>query len=151
MNWFADNLAQSFFVAGLILLVIEVAVLGFATFILFFAGIAAMITGTLIYFQVLPDSLLPALLCTGLITAISALLLWKPLKKMQNQVDTTKAKGDLVGHTFVLSQAVSASEKGKYRYSGIDWTLVSNEALSAGTKVEVTEAEVGVFHIKARP
>jgi len=37
----------------------------------------------------------------------------------------------------------------EYRYSGIDWKLKASEHLAAGTQVEVIQADVGVFHIKA--
>ncbi|MFT4807916.1 MAG: hypothetical protein ACI9LX_001239 [Paraglaciecola sp.] len=54
-----------------------------------------------------PYTLLAAMLSTGILTALSAVLLWKLLKNMQSQVDTTKAKGDLVGHRFVLVEDVA--------------------------------------------
>jgi hypothetical protein len=31
----------------------------------------------------------------------------------------------------------------------VEWALISDESIAAGTKVEVTEAEVGKLHIKA--
>lgn len=149
MEWLTNNLAHSLLIAGLALLVIEIAVLGFSTFVLFFVGIAAVIAGALIFLGMLPDTLLSALLSTGMITAIAALVLWKPLKRLQSKVDLTKAKGDLVGHSFILNEEVSPSINPVYQYSGIDWKLISTEILAAGTKVEVTEADVGVFFIKA--
>ena len=36
MSWFAENMAESLVVLGLALLVIEILILGFATFILLF-------------------------------------------------------------------------------------------------------------------
>ncbi|MFT5811071.1 MAG: hypothetical protein ACI9KM_001835, partial [Rubritalea sp.] len=48
MDWLSNNLAQSLIIAGLALLVIEVVVLGFSTFVLFFVGLAAVITGGLL-------------------------------------------------------------------------------------------------------
>ena len=149
MDWAFNNLAESLLILGILLLVIEVAVLGFSTFVLFFVGCAAIVTAGLLYVGIIPDTLLAALLTTGILTAVSAVLLWKPLKNMQTKVDTTKAKGDLVGHKFVLIEDVAPELTPVYRYSGIDWKLNANEYLVAGTKVEVIEADVGVFHIKA--
>lgn len=148
MEWASNNLPETLIVLGLVLLVIEIAVLGFATFVLSFVGIAAVISGTLIYVSIIPDTVTSALLSTGIITAIAASLLWKPLKNLQNKVDKNKAKGDLVGHCFILTEPVSPTLNPTYRYSGIAWKLISSEALTAGTKVEVTEADVGVFYIK---
>jgi hypothetical protein len=69
---------------------------------------------------------------------------------MQTQVDTTKVKSDLVGHRFVLVEDVALGLTPEYHYSGINWKLIASEHLVAGTQVEVIQADVGVFHIKAR-
>ncbi|WP_219703954.1 NfeD family protein [Marinomonas lutimaris] len=149
MDIIANNLAQSLFIVGLILLVIEVAVLGFSTFVLFFVGLAAMATGALVYVGVLPNSLLSASLSTGVMTILATLILWKPLKRMQSKVSTKKTKSEFSDHQFYLKESVSPTQSPKYHYSGVEWSLVSDEFIEAGTKVEVTEAEVGKLHIKA--
>lgn len=148
MDWAFNNLAETLLIIGIALLVIEIVVLGFSTFVLFFVGAAAVLTSGLLYLGIIPDTLLAALLCTAIITAISAGILWKPLKNMQSKVDTTKAKGDLVGHSFILVEDVAPELTPEYRYSGITWKLKSSEHIAAGTKVEVVEADVGVFYIK---
>ncbi|MBJ7538790.1 NfeD family protein [Marinomonas transparens] len=149
MDFFTNNLAQSLFVVGLILLVIEVAVLGFSTFVLFFTGLAAMVTGVLLYVDIIPNTGLSAMFSTGMLTLIAAVMLWRPLKRMQSHVSPKKAQGDLVGHRFILQEAVSPLQVGTYHYSGVDWKLISLTPIEAGTRVEVTEAEVGAFHIQA--
>jgi len=149
MDWAINNLAESLLILGILLLVIEIAVLGFSTFVLFFVGCAAIIAACLLYVGVIPDTLLSAMFSTGILTALLAVLLWKPLKNIQAKVDTTKAKGDLVGHKFVLVEDVAPELTPEYRYSGINWKLKSSEHLVAGTQVEVIEADVGVFYIKA--
>ena len=149
MDIIANNLAQSLFIVGLILLVIEVTVLGFSTFVLFFVGLAAMATGALLYFEILPNSLLSASFSTGIITLVTAFVLWKPLKRMQSKVSTKKAKSEFTDHQFFLTEPVSPTLSPKYHYSGVEWSLVSEELIEAGTKVEIVEAEVGKLHIKA--
>lgn len=149
MDFITNNLAESLMIIGLLLLVIEVAVLGFSTFVLFFVGLAAMLTGALVYVKLLPDNGLTALLCTGVITGITAIFLWKPLKKMQSSVSKTKAQGDLVGHSFILQEEVSPTHVVMYPYSGVEWKLITTQPIAAGTKVEVIDAEVGAFHIQA--
>jgi membrane protein implicated in regulation of membrane protease activity len=148
MEWALNNLAESLLILGILLLVIEIVILGFSTFVLFFVGLSAVVTAGLLYVNIIPDSLAAAMMSTGVLTALSAVLLWKPLKNMQTQVDTTKAKGDLVGHSFILIEDVAPEMTPVYRYSGIDWKLKASEHIIAGTKVEVIEADVGVFHIK---
>jgi membrane protein implicated in regulation of membrane protease activity len=150
MDWLSNNLAQSLIIAGLALLVIEVVVLGFSTFVLFFVGLAAVITGGLLSTGILPDSMLSAFTSIGVLTALLAIFLWRPLKSMQNNVERKKVTSDLVGHSFILNEGVSMSSKPVYRYSGIDWHLSSEKELSAGTLVEVTSVAVGKFVIQAK-
>ena len=150
MNWISDNLSESLIMAGLILLVIEVVVLGFSTFVLFFVGLAAVVAGGLMTIGVIPDSMLSALFSVGVLTALSAMLLWRPLKSMQGNVESKKVTSDLVGHSFILNDAVSMTKNPVYRYSGIDWNLSSEQELSAGTLVKVTEVAVAKFIVQAK-
>ena len=150
MNWINDNLSESLIIAGLALLVIEVLVLGFSTFVLFFVGLAAVVAGGLMAFGVVPDSMLSALSSLGVLTALSALLLWRPLKSMQGKVESKKVTSDLVGHSFILNEAVSMTKNPTYRYSGIEWSLSSEQELSAGTLVEVTGVAVGAFIVREK-
>jgi len=69
---------------------------------------------------------------------------------MQSHVDHTPASGDLVGHSFILSGDVEPGQTINYRYSGIEWRVKSDQALSVGTEVEVTVANVGEFTVTAK-
>ena len=149
MNWFAENMAEFLVVLGLALLVIEIMVLGFATFILLFVGIAAIVTGGLMYMAVIPDTLLAAFFTMAVGTGLSAALLWKPLKTMQQDVDPTEATNDLVGHRFTLSEAVSEHNNPEYKFSGIMWKLKADSDIAAGTDVEVIHTDVGELKIRA--
>jgi|TARA_B110000438_G_C15810630_1_gene649476 inner membrane protein len=150
MNWISNNLSESLIMAGLALLVIEVVVLGFSTFVLFFVGLAAVVAGGLMTIGVIPDSMLSALFSVGVLTALSAMLLWRPLKSMQGNVESKKVTSDLVGHSFILNDAVSMTKNPVYRYSGIDWNLSSKQELSAGTLVEVIGVAVGKFIVQEK-
>jgi inner membrane protein len=149
MEWVTNHLTESMLIIGFALLAIEIVVLGFSTFVLFFVGLAAVVSGLLVYLGLIPDTLLSASLSVAIITVLAAILLWKPLKNLQKNVDNTKAKNDLVGHHFILSEAVSPTQNPLYRYSGINWKLISTVPLTSGTKVEVTEVDVGVFYVQA--
>ena len=72
-------LAESLFALGVGLLVIEIVFLGFATFVLFFVGLALLITGGLMAVGVLPDSIEIAVFAVALLSIGSAILLWRPL------------------------------------------------------------------------
>ena len=150
MNWINNNLFESLIIAGLALLVIEVVVLGFSTFVLFFVGLAALIAGGLMAFGVVPNSMFSALSSVGVLTALLAMLLWRPLKSMQGKVESKKVTSDLVGHSFILNESVSMTKNPAYRYSGIEWSLSSEQELLAGTLVEVTGVAVGKFIVQAK-
>ncbi len=150
MNWMSNNLSEILIMAGLALLAIEVVVLGFSTFVLFFVGLAAVVAGGLMTFGILPESMLSALSSVGVLTALLAILLWRPLKSMQGNVERKKVTSDLVGHSFILEEAVSMTKNPAYSYSGIQWKLSSEQELSAGTLVEVTGVAVGKFIVQAK-
>tara|TARA_R110000764_G_scaffold148185_1_gene236105 strand:- start:130 stop:582 length:453 start_codon:yes stop_codon:yes gene_type:complete len=146
--WLSDNLGIGLISVGLILLVIEIAVLGFSTFVLFFVGGAAVITGLLMQMGVVEATNLNATLYVSLFTALLAVFLWKPLKNMQKDVDPKKASNDLIGLTFIVAADISAEKTGMHRYSGINWRVVSQDPIASGTKVEVIAVDVGQFTIK---
>ncbi|MFA3792855.1 NfeD family protein [Aliiglaciecola sp. SL4] len=149
MELITNNLAESLIVLGLVMLAIEIAILGFATFILFFVGVASVLAGSLMYIGMIPDTLMSATLTVGILTAVSAALLWKPLKNIQQNVDKRPAQSDLIGHRFLLQENVSITENPYYNYSGIQWQLKSAQPISAGSVVKVIKAEVGLFYVEA--
>lgn len=154
MTWFANNILESMLIIGVMLMIVEVAVLGFSTFFLFFAGLAALSTAFLMWVGLVPETWLYALFCSAVLSLVYALLLWKRLSAMQNDVDDTRAKSDLVGHSFVLSEdliaAAPLTEKPKYQFSGIEWRLDAHQNLVKGTVVEVVQADVGALLVKAK-
>jgi membrane protein implicated in regulation of membrane protease activity len=154
MQWIIENIVEVILIIGVVLLIVEVAVLGFSTFFLFFAGLAAVSTALIMWAGLVPETWLYALFSTAVFTLIYAALLWKRLSAMQQDVDTTRAKSDLIGHSFVLPEDVIVTkplqEKPVYQFSGIDWRLDAQNDLVAGTIVEVKQADVGVLIIDAK-
>ncbi len=148
MAFFQENMIASMFVIGLALLVIEILVLGFSTFVLFFMGLAAIATGLLFFMGVVPESALNALLSTAILSAVFAGVLWQPLKRMQQKTDDHKAKSDLIGLEFELVHELTPGESCPHKYSGIEWQLKSTTAIPAGVKVKVTDVEVGIMHVE---
>ena len=150
MEWFSENLAETFLIIGLVLLGIEILVLGFSTFVLFFVGISAVFTAALLYSDSIPNTWLSALSALAVSTCVSALFLWKSLKKIQSKVDDTRAASDLVGYRFLLVDDVTPENAPIHHYSGIAWRLRSRDPIKAGTWVEVVQADVGEFTIRPR-
>lgn len=154
MEWFANNLIETILIIGLVLLIVEVVVLGFGTFFLFFAGLAAVTTALIMWLGLIPETYLWSLASTSAFSIVFAVLLWKRLAHMQKNVDRKRADSDLIGHTFVLLEDVEASlpmsQKPNYQFSGISWHLNAHVDLTKGTLVEVIQADVGSLLIKAK-
>lgn len=149
MSWLADNLAETLFIIGLIILIIEVTVLSFSTIILFMIGAATIITSVTMYLGILSPNILDAVLMIGIVTAVLAITLWKPFKQLQNAKDDKAVSSDLVGFTFILAQDITPESDVKYKYSGIEWRLVSTQTIAAQTKVKVVAVNVGEWEVIA--
>lgn len=150
MTWFAENFATLLVVLGFALLALEVAVFGFAVFILFLIGLACIVSGALIGIGVLPDSLAAAFAAVAFFSVVFAVTLWKPLKKMQNSGITHEVKGDFIGHSFVLEGPVSPTQYSHHRLSGVDWKVRADLPLAAGTWVQVVKVDVGELTVAAK-
>ncbi len=149
MNWLTHNLAETLFIIGLIILIIEVTVLSFSTIILFMLGAATIITSITMYMGVISANILDATLMIAIVTAVLALILWKPFKQLQNTQNDKAVSSDLVGFTFILSEELSPGKDVSYKYSGIQWRLVSAQTIAAQTKVKVVAVNVGEWEVIA--
>jgi hypothetical protein len=140
---------------GFLMLAAEVLLFGFSTIIFLFAGIGAVITGLMMMTGVLTASWIAGMASFGISTGIVSLLLWKPMKKLQDRPVKAQAQSsDLVGYEFVLQQDVSMAQPGMHRYSGVTWRIEPDASetatlLHAGQRVSVTSLDAGVFRVKA--
>lgn len=150
IEWINENFATLLIVLGFTLMVVEVVLLGLAVLMLFFIGLACIVTGALHGAGILPASLMASFGSVAFFTVLFSALLWKPLKKLQNTGITKEVKGDFIGHSFVLVDNVSPSQYSRHRLSGVDWKVRSDYPLSAGTMVEVVKAEVGELTVAAK-
>ena len=140
--------------AGFAMLAAEVLLFGFTTIILLFAGLGALITGLMMMFGLLPETWIAGTSSFGICTGLVSTLLWRPLKKLQdNHTPARKPSSDLIGLEFVLQQDISATQPGTHRYSGVDWKVeldrtAGTETISAGQRVAVTSLDAGIFRVK---
>lgn len=155
IEYFVNNQYAGWFTLGFILLAIEMLVLGFSSGFVLFIGLGALLTGTLLWIEIIPHTWLAGVACFGISSAIISALLYIPLKKLQNENATPKkdTSSDMIGLQFRLEQDISTIDKGHKKYSGIDWKVEidksSNvETLSAGTLVEVVSVDVALFRVK---
>jgi len=118
-------------IAGLSL-VLELGIMGLSGPLLFFA-IASAVTGVLVSFGLI-DGWQSEVLVVGLLTAVITLVLWKPLKAMQNSRSKTDDSSDMIGLQVPVAEDVT-KEAGNIRYSGINW----NARLAEDAEVDVIE------------
>jgi hypothetical protein len=114
-----DHHDQAFYLIGGASLVIELSLLGLSGPLLFF-GIAAFITGILSGFGVV-NGWEAETFTLGVVTAIIAVVSWKPLKNFQNSGGGPDTSSDMIGLTVAAATNIDSSG-GKIRYSGIDWS-----------------------------
>jgi len=155
VEYFDTNQHVFWFAAGFALLVLEALAFGFTSGVVLFAGIGALLTGTLMWIGVLPQSWVAGIGSFGLCSALSAAVLWKPLLKLQNQKQRPvhDLSSDFIGHTFILEQTITRTMPGKTRYSGIEWRVEIDESaavnqIEAGTRVAVASLDAGVFRVR---
>ena len=136
-----------------LMLTVEI-VTGLSTGIFLFGGLGALTTGLLMSMGILPETWIAGIASTGISSGVVTVLLWKPLKKLQNDRPPSKDNSsDLIGHMFVLENDIALGKPGATQYSGIAWKVViDNKAgvdnIDAGQRVVVTSVEVGVFKVK---
>lgn len=152
MEFLATYLTEALAVLGIVLLAIEVGVLGVSTLVLLFAGIALLLTSVSMYFGWIPDTWKWALIATTGYTVLTGLILWPIFKRIQrtSASDHKAVKSDLIGHSFYLPEDTSVQQPASYRFSGVDWKLISQDDLSKGTLVEVVDLQVGQLFIRAK-
>ncbi|KJG13837.1 activity regulator of membrane protease YbbK [Photobacterium iliopiscarium] len=143
-----NNIPQTLVILGLLTLIIEVLILGCSTFVLLFFGIAMLLTSGLIYMGMIEANWISTILTLAIITLALAIVLWKPLKKLQNKPSKTDIKSDFAVITFKLEKDLSPSERYTFNYSGIQWQIKSETQIEKGVMVEVIKKEVGVLWVK---
>lgn len=118
MEYFLENPSHLWYLIAGISFVIELSIMGLSGPLLFFA-IASLTTGILVSIGFI-DGWQSEILTVGLLTAVVAAILWKPLKSLQNSKDKTDNSSDMVGLTVLASTEINVSS-GTIRYSGINW------------------------------
>lgn len=127
--YISANHAHFFYALAGLSFLVELALLGLSGPLLFFA-IATFITATLISMGLISGWEIE-IFTLGILTAFTALLLWKPLKRFQNSGNGSDNSSDMIGRQVPVSKTISRTD-GSIRYSGINW----NSRLDKGAEVE---------------
>ncbi|MDW6004797.1 NfeD family protein [Vibrio mangrovi] len=150
MEFIISHLIQALAVLGLVLLAIEVWVLGLSTFVLLFMGIGLLLTSLSMYIGWIPITWQWALIATTLYTLLTGAVLWPVFKRAQKTPEHKTVQSDLIGHSFFLPEDTAPDKPASYRFSGIEWRLITSEPLAKGTLVEVVSLQVGELFIRAK-
>ena len=149
MAFLDTHLAEALMIIGVIALIVEVAVLGMSTYVLLFLGLSLFASGLLMNIGLLDTSYTTALWSNIVFTLGFAVVLWKPLKRMQDKTDTKPIHSDFAELTFIVNADVDDKGLTTHQYSGITWQLKSHSPIAAGSTVKVTDKQVGVLWVEA--
>lgn len=153
VNNLLNNPANVWFVIGFTLLAIEILAFGLGSGVLLFGSVGALITGALLWFNVLPNSWIVSVACFAIASALTTLVLWVPFKKLQSGAEMGNDRSsDLIGFQFRVDSEITRLTEGKYRYSGIDWRVCISEdtdtnSISPADRVRVVKVDPGVFYV----
>lgn len=155
LDYINSNQANIWLLLGFTILIVEALVLGFGSGLLLFGSIGALLTGALMHLGVVPLNWGVGIGAFGVFSGISAVVLWKPMRRLQNddRVPERDNTSDLIGRTFRLASAIDRDTHGETRYSGVTWKVrpsqeLENPAIDAQTLVEVVAVDVGVFWVE---
>jgi len=152
VEYFSQNHDKLLYALAGIILVIELTVLGLGGPLLFI-GIACAITGVFVTTGLL-GSWEAEVFSVGILSLLSAVLLWKPLKQLQGPSKVSDSSSDMIGQIVPVSDQVTRNG-GSIRHSGIDWQArldsSSNvEMLESGQRVEICGVEGNVMIVKVQ-
>ncbi|MCU7960534.1 MAG: NfeD family protein [gamma proteobacterium symbiont of Bathyaustriella thionipta] len=153
MDYITTHQAESWFLLGCLLLVLDMTVFGFSSGVFLFVGIGGLITGLLMLVGILPETQMVGIASIGLLSVAAAVLLWKPLKKMQKKgVVKPENTSDFIGYEFILADDISPQQNSRIRYSGVDWRVElaagsEQAAIKKGTRVKVMSIDSGIFRV----
>lgn len=122
-----EYLSHILFVLGLIFIAAEVAIFGFSSLILLFAGVAFIIASLVFWLGILAPTLVAAVTLSISLTILFVLCLWRPLKNMQNKTQTKPIENDFTKHCFHLSADIDENTADVFhQYSGVQWQVRSH-------------------------
>ncbi len=151
MEYFLENPDHLWYLIAGISFVIELSIMGLSGPLLFFA-IASLTTGILITIGFI-QGWQSEIFTVGILTAVVAAILWKPLKSLQNSKDKTDNSSDMVGLTVLASSEINVSS-GSVRYSGIDWQArlaeeANGDSINADSQCVIVAITGNIMLVKA--
>ena len=147
------SMAAILAIIGVSIGIVEVAVLGFGTIFLLFIALGCLLTSLLLFLGLIPETFVMASLSVAIISAVAAVLLWNPLKRLQTrQQNPDDQPNAFSGLKFNLTEDLAPGATFVYRYSGVEWKVgkmtEDDVVWPSGAEVEVVKTGVGKMWIK---
>ncbi len=121
-------------------------------------AIGAFVSAALVWFGWLPQDTSLVLLSLAMLTALAAVLLWKPLRKLQKtgiRLQEDSAISDFVGTELVLAEPATKYSDSHIQFCGLEWRVRLDPAdrataLDAGQTVLISSASVGLLLVQSK-
>lgn len=149
VDYFIQNPSHLFYTITGVCLLLELSVLGMSGPLLFLS-LGSLLTGVAISLGAI-NGWEMAILSLGLLTAASALFLWKPFKRFQNSAAAANNSSDMIGRILPVTQQVTL-EQGSVAYSGIEWQVrlkENGEPIEAGRRARVVGVDGSLLLVQA--
>ena len=136
------------FVIGLVLLLMEIALPGL---VIFFFGIGAWVVSIACF---ITDISLDAQLLLFLISSIFMLLILRHrLKSLfygfsSSRDNMSEDMQEYVGHAAIVTQEIRGKVKGRVEFHGTNWDAVADGNIPVGTDVEIMSKDNLTFKVK---
>jgi membrane protein implicated in regulation of membrane protease activity len=148
-DYFAQHQDHLLYTIAGICLVLELSVLGMSGPLLFLA-LSCLLTGLMVTIGIISGWEMEVL-SVGVLAALSAALLWKPLKKFQNAGGGRDTSSDMIGKLLPVTQLITR-DQGKVAYSGIDWQARLDaayaEPVAVGSRAHVVAVQGSLLLVK---
>ena len=148
-GYFAQHQDHLLYTIAGICLVLELSVLGMSGPLLFLA-LSCLLTGVMVTVGIVSGWEMEVL-SVGVLAALSAAVLWKPLKKFQNAGGGRDTSSDMIGKVLPVTQTITR-DQGTVAYSGVDWQArldaVYVEPVAVGNRAHVVAVEGSLLLVK---
>lgn len=149
IDYFAQHQDHLLYAIAGICLVAELSVLGMSGPLLFLA-LGCLLTGVIVSLGMISGWELEVF-SVAILTALSALLLWKPLKNFQNAGVGRDTASDMIGKVLPVTQLITR-DQGTVGYSGIDWQarldVAQFEPVAVGSRAHVVAVQGALLLVK---
>ncbi|MEN0037966.1 MAG: NfeD family protein [Cellvibrio sp.] len=149
IDHFAQNQDHLLYAIAGICLVTELSVLGMSGPLLFLA-LGCLLTGVMVSIGMISGWEMEVF-SVAVLAALSAALLWKPLKTFQNAGVGRDTSSDMIGKVLPVSQLITR-DQGAVAYSGIDWQArldaAYTEPVAVGNRAHVVAVQGALLLVR---